>query len=52
MSGFYTTGKFDEEESLRTIKRALDAGINFFDTADVYGLGGDTALYLKNNSFS
>lgn len=28
-----------EEESRPFIKRALDAGINFFDTADVYSLG-------------
>jgi aryl-alcohol dehydrogenase (NADP+) len=29
----------NEEESKPFIKRALDAGINFFDTADVYSLG-------------
>jgi len=28
-----------EEEAIPFIKRALDAGINFFDTADVYSLG-------------
>jgi aryl-alcohol dehydrogenase-like predicted oxidoreductase len=35
MSDFY--GGRDEEESLATIHRALDLGITFFDTADVYG---------------
>jgi len=40
MSGFYTTNGFDEEESLKTIKRALDAGIDHFDTADIYGSHG------------
>ena len=30
---------FGEEESLPFIKQALDLGINFFDTADVYSLG-------------
>lgn len=29
----------DDHESLRAIHRALDRGINFFDTADVYGCG-------------
>ncbi len=35
MSEFY--GPADDERSLATIHRALDLGINFLDTADVYG---------------
>ncbi len=35
MSEFYTG--FDEQESVSTIHRALELGINFLDTADVYG---------------
>lgn len=35
MSDFY--GGRDEEESLATIARALEIGITFFDTADMYG---------------
>jgi aryl-alcohol dehydrogenase-like predicted oxidoreductase len=35
MSDFY--GGRDEEESLSTIDRALELGITFFDTADMYG---------------
>ncbi len=35
MSEFY--GETDEPESLATLDRALELGINFFDTADVYG---------------
>ncbi|MGA2082130.1 MAG: aldo/keto reductase [Holophaga sp.] len=35
MSEFYTNA--GEEESVRTIHRALDLGINFLDTADMYG---------------
>ena len=29
----------DEEQALPFVKRALDAGINFFDTADMYSVG-------------
>src|SRR6185312_13833629 len=35
MSEFYGTG--DDRESTATIHRALDLGINFLDTADMYG---------------
>jgi aryl-alcohol dehydrogenase-like predicted oxidoreductase len=35
MSEFYGTG--DEDESVATIHRAMELGITFFDTADMYG---------------
>ena len=35
MSEFY--GSADEAEAIRTIHRALDLGVNFLDTADMYG---------------
>ena len=35
MSEFY--GELNDEESTATMQRALEMGINFFDTADVYG---------------
>ena len=37
--GGYDYGRVDDSESKNAIRRALDLGINFFDTADVYGLG-------------
>ena len=32
-------GEVDDQESIRAIHRALDLGVTFFDTADVYGAG-------------
>jgi aryl-alcohol dehydrogenase-like predicted oxidoreductase len=32
-------GEVDDQESVRAIHAALDSGITFFDTADVYGTG-------------
>jgi aryl-alcohol dehydrogenase-like predicted oxidoreductase len=32
-------GEVDDEESVRAVHRALDLGVTFFDTADVYGAG-------------
>jgi aryl-alcohol dehydrogenase-like predicted oxidoreductase len=32
-------GEVDDDESISAIHRALDLGVNFFDTADVYGTG-------------
>jgi len=45
MSEFYGPG--DEKESIRTIHRALDLGMNFLDTADIYGLGRNEELVGK-----
>jgi aryl-alcohol dehydrogenase-like predicted oxidoreductase len=42
MSEFY--GPIDDEESTRSIHRALELGINFLDTADVYGPFTNEAL--------
>lgn len=32
-------GEVDDDESVRAIRRALELGVNFFDTANVYGAG-------------
>jgi aryl-alcohol dehydrogenase-like predicted oxidoreductase len=37
-------GETDDSESLAAIEAALDAGINFFDTADIYGDGHSEEL--------
>jgi aryl-alcohol dehydrogenase-like predicted oxidoreductase len=42
MSEFY--GETDEQESIATIHHALDRGITFFDTADMYGVGRNEEL--------
>ncbi len=35
----FAWGAQDDDQSVRTIERALDAGINWIDTAAIYGLG-------------
>ena len=45
MSEFYGAG--DEAESLATIHRALDLGVTFLDTADMYGIGANEELVGK-----
>lgn len=37
--GGYGWGAVDDQAMIETVRRALDMGVNFFDTADVYGLG-------------
>jgi aryl-alcohol dehydrogenase-like predicted oxidoreductase len=44
MSEFYDPREMNDEESVRVIHRFLDAGGNFLDTADVYGMGRNEAL--------
>ena len=40
-------GKTDDKNSIKAIHAALDAGVNFIDTADVYGFGHSEELIRK-----
>lgn len=42
-----TWGNVKDEESLAALHRALDLGVNFFDTADVYGDGRSEQLLAR-----
>ncbi|AUX44777.1 aldo/keto reductase [Sorangium cellulosum] len=42
-----TWGEVDDQESLAALHRALDRGVNFFDTADVYGDGRSEQLLAR-----
>src|SRR5262245_20643037 len=37
-------GPGDEDESIKTLNRALDLGVTFLDTAAVYGMGENERL--------
>ena len=47
ITGDSTWGYQDEKDSIETIKAALDCGINFFDTAEMYGDGYSEKLLGK-----
>ncbi len=40
-------GEVDDRDSLASLHRALDLGVNFFDTADVYGDGRSERLFAQ-----
>jgi aryl-alcohol dehydrogenase-like predicted oxidoreductase len=42
-----TWGQVDDSESLAALHKALDLGVNFFDTADVYGDGHSEKLLAR-----
>ena len=42
-----TWGKVDDRQSLAALNRAIDLGVNFIDTADVYGDGRSEQLIAK-----
>jgi aryl-alcohol dehydrogenase-like predicted oxidoreductase len=43
----FAWGAQDDDESVRTIERALDAGMNWIDTAAIYGLGHSEEIVAK-----
>jgi len=45
MSDFY--GSSDDQQSLKLLQQALDEGVDFFDTADMYGIGHNETLLGK-----
>lgn len=45
--GGHGYGSVDDRESVKAIYKALDLGINFFDTADVYGFGHSEEVLSK-----
>jgi aryl-alcohol dehydrogenase-like predicted oxidoreductase len=44
MSEFYDPKQMNDDASIRVIHRYLDAGGNFLDTADIYGMGQNEVL--------
>ncbi|MEO6223710.1 MAG: aldo/keto reductase [Vicinamibacterales bacterium] len=40
-------GPVDDEQSMKTLHAAVDAGVNFIDTADVYGMGRSEKLVAR-----
>jgi aryl-alcohol dehydrogenase-like predicted oxidoreductase len=47
MSMSHAYGEPNDEESIATLHKALDLGINFWDTADIYGAGENENLISK-----
>lgn len=46
-SSFYNIGEVDQKAANKLVKRSLDAGVNFFDTANVYSRGESEQILGK-----
>ena len=40
-------GSVDDRDSLAALNKAIDCGVNFIDTADVYGMGRSERLIAQ-----
>lgn len=45
--GGWDWGKVNDQDSINAVRSALDLGVNFFDTADIYGLGHSEEVLSK-----
>ena len=45
--GGYNWSKVEQDELVGAIRKAIDTGVNFFDTADTYGLGQSEKTLAK-----
>ncbi len=45
--GGHMWGEVDDTDSIAAVRRALDLGVNFFDTADIYGFGHSEEVLAK-----
>ncbi len=45
--GQYGWGKVEEQDLLNTVNTAIEHGVNFFDTADIYGMGTSEQTLAK-----
>jgi aryl-alcohol dehydrogenase-like predicted oxidoreductase len=43
----FAWGSQDDDESVKTIERAIDSGLNWIDTAAIYGLGHSEEIVAK-----
>ena len=45
--GGHAWGKVDDHESIQAVRKAFELGVNFFETADIYGFGHSEEILCK-----